>query len=77
MKTFLLVATLGGLLVLTLVGSSFIWWSMGGIDISLHGMIALTLGCLFSLLLGGGLMFLVFYSSRRGHDDEHHRGPEM
>lgn len=77
MKTFLLIAALGGLLVLTLVGSSFVWWSMGGIDISLHGMIALTLGSLFSLLLGGGLMFLVFYSSRRGHDDEHHHGPEM
>ena len=32
--------------------------------------IALTLGVLFSLALGIGLMFLVFYSNRRGHDDE-------
>jgi hypothetical protein len=26
-------------------------------------------GILFSLLLGGGLMALVFYSSRHGYDD--------
>ncbi|NIA67615.1 hypothetical protein HBA54_03330 [Pelagibius litoralis] len=77
MKTVLLLVTLGGLLVLSLVGGLFVWWGMGGVDISLHGMIALTLGCLLSLLLGGGLMFLVFYSSRKGHDDEHHRGPEI
>ena len=76
MRTFLLIASLGGLLFLSLVGALFLWWSLGDVDISLHGMIALTLGCLVSLLLGGGLMFLVFYSSRQGHDDDHHRGPE-
>ena len=76
MKTFLLIAGLGTLLFLTLVSALFLWWSLGDVDISLHGMIAIILGCLVSLLLGGGLMFLVFYSSRQGHDDEHHRGPE-
>ncbi|WP_420348080.1 hypothetical protein [Pelagibius sp.] len=77
MKTALLIAVLGGLLLVSVIGGLFVWWSLGDVDISLHGMIALTLGCLVSLLLGGGLMFLVFYSSRRGHDDDHHRGPEM
>ena len=76
MKTFLLIAGLGVLLFLSLMTAFFLWWSLGEVDISLHGMIALALGCLFSLLLGGGLMFLVFYSSRHGHDDDHHRGPE-
>ena len=30
-------------------------------------------GILFSLLLGGGLMALVFYSSRHGYDDDANR----
>ena len=28
------------------------------------------LGALLSLALGGGLMFLVFFSSRHGHDED-------
>ncbi|GBD41976.1 hypothetical protein HRbin39_01363 [bacterium HR39] len=35
----------------------------------LHGWIALALGALVTLLLGGGLMALVFHSARRGYDD--------
>jgi hypothetical protein len=34
-----------------------------------HFYIAMTLGVVFSLAVGIGLMALVFYSSRRGHDD--------
>ena len=34
-----------------------------------HFYIAMTLGVVFSLLVGIGLMALVFYSSRSGHDD--------
>jgi cation transporter-like permease len=34
-----------------------------------HFYIAMTLGVVFSLLVGIGLMALVFYSSRRGHDE--------
>ena len=37
---------------------------------SLHGYIALGLGVGLSILLWVGLMALVFYSSRRGYDDE-------
>ncbi len=37
--------------------------------LSLHGWIALGLGTALSLLLGGGLMALVFYSARTGYDD--------
>ena len=32
-------------------------------------MVAMTLGIVFSLIVGIGLMALVFYSSRRGHDE--------
>lgn len=36
---------------------------------SKHGWIALGLGTFFSLLIGCGLMALMFYSSRSGHDE--------
>jgi hypothetical protein len=35
-----------------------------------HGWIALGLGTFFSILIGGGLMALMFYSNRSGYDDE-------
>jgi formate hydrogenlyase subunit 3/multisubunit Na+/H+ antiporter MnhD subunit len=31
--------------------------------------VAMTLGIIFSLVVGVGLMTLVFYSSRKGHDE--------
>jgi hypothetical protein len=76
MKTGIMIAVLAAFLVVTLLAAIYLWWSLGDVDISLHGLIAMTLGALVSLALGGGLMFLVFYSNRRGHDDEHHRGPQ-
>jgi hypothetical protein len=36
---------------------------------SVHGWIALGLGVFFSVLIGCGLMALMFYSSRRGYDE--------
>lgn len=33
------------------------------------GTIAMTLGVLFTIVVGVGLMGLIFYSSRRGYDD--------
>ena len=37
-----------------------------------HGWIALILGAAFSVIVGVGLMALVFYSSRRGYDEPTH-----
>lgn len=37
--------------------------------ISVHGWIAMGVGAFFSLLIGCGLMWLSFYSSRAGFDD--------
>jgi len=34
-----------------------------------HGYIALTIGVVMSVLVGVGLMVLLFYSSRRGYDE--------
>jgi len=75
MKTAAVIAILAFFLLVTLLAGIYLWWSLSDVDISLHGVLALTLGSVLSLALGGGLMFLVFYSNRRGHDDEHHRGP--
>jgi hypothetical protein len=40
---------------------------------SLHGLVALTLGAVATFALGAGLMALVFFSNRRGYDDRAHR----
>lgn len=66
MKTFLLIAFWGAILMAVAV------WTFSGFDgsqMSIHGWIALALGSVLSLVVGVGLMALVFYSARRGYDD--------
>jgi hypothetical protein len=51
-----------------------VWWDWSvfaeiGIDMPTAGWVALIIGVVFSIVVGCGLMFLVFYSSRRGYDD--------
>ncbi|MBL8687817.1 MAG: hypothetical protein JNL04_01885 [Rhodospirillaceae bacterium] len=48
---------------------------MDAVQIGVHGWIALILGVIFSLGVGGGLMALVFVSSRRGYDEKAHLAP--
>lgn len=62
-------------LLLLLLGATagVAWWAwmeMGTVDIGLHGMIALLAGSAAAFLLGVGLMFLVYYSHKKGFDDE-------
>jgi hypothetical protein len=45
------------------------WNSAGDVEMSRHGWIAMGLGTVFSIVIGCGLMALMFYSSRSGHDD--------
>ncbi|MBL8536010.1 MAG: hypothetical protein JNM59_01260 [Hyphomonadaceae bacterium] len=66
MKAFLLTAALGGLLAAVLFGVLVDWDASA---ISLHGWIAMIAGTVLSLLVGGGLMALVFHSARQGYDD--------
>ena len=70
MKTTLAVVVLLGFLVLAVYVSARVWTGLGEVEMSGGGIAALVLGTLFTLALGGGLMFLVFYSSRHGHDDD-------
>jgi hypothetical protein len=65
----LLVVALFGLLALAVWFAAAAWTHLGGDAIPFYGYIAIVGGVLFSLLIGGGLMALVFYSSRHGYDD--------
>jgi hypothetical protein len=49
------------------------WWGLNqlsDVEMGPHGYIALGLGVVVSLALGVGLMWLVFYSNRRGYDEQ-------
>lgn len=67
-----------GLIVIALMallgGSLFyaygIWTALGTADMPGWIYLAMAGGVIFSLLVGGGLMALMFYSSRAGYDDE-------
>ena len=65
----LLFISLFGLLAVAVwfAGSAFVHF--GGEPIPIYGYVAIAGGVIFSLLVGGGLMALVFYSSRHGYDD--------
>jgi len=45
------------------------WLSLSGPPMPTTGYVALALGVIFSLLVGFGLMALLFYSSRHGYDE--------
>jgi hypothetical protein len=44
-------------------------WTSVDVEMSIHGYIAMILGIVFSLMIGCGLMALMFYSSCRGYDE--------
>jgi hypothetical protein len=47
---------------------SFWGWSLTDAQIDTNGYIALVLGVVLSMVLGGGLMALLFWSNRKGYD---------
>jgi len=65
----LLVIALLALLAFALWFAASAWVHLAGDEIPLYGYLAIAGGVLFSLLVGGGLMALVFYSNRHGYDD--------
>jgi hypothetical protein len=73
MRALLTVALLVGLLGATAGVAIWAWQEMGEVEISRHGLIALGLGALVTFALGAGLMTLVFFSNRRGYDDQAYR----
>ena len=72
MRKLGIVVLMGSLLAL--LGASLwyafgLWFALEDADIPVGLYVAMVLGSLFSLLVGGGLMALVFYSSRHGYDE--------
>jgi hypothetical protein len=68
MKSVFVVLALLALLAVTLGWAVYAWNSID-VEMSVHGYVAMILGIVFSLIVGCGLMALVFYSSRHGYDD--------
>lgn len=67
---WLVIAGLVAVLAATAFGVWRAWIGLPGATISGPGLIAMALGAGATVLLGIGLMALVFISSRRGFDDE-------
>jgi hypothetical protein len=65
----LIVIALMALLAASLYYAYGIWTTLGAADMPGWIYAAMAGGIVFSLLVGGGLMGLVFYSSRAGYDD--------
>lgn len=65
----ILLVVFGAVLILTGVWGFSVWSASSGVEMGKHGWIALGLGTFFSLLIGCGLMALMFFSSRSGHDE--------
>jgi hypothetical protein len=68
-KLTLLVVALGGILIAAILLSVRVWFGMDA-QMTGHGWFAMGLGVVLSIIVGAGLMALVFFSSRRGYDDE-------
>src|SRR4029079_15028578 len=68
MKSFFLILVLLAVLAATLWWAIYAWTSVD-VEMSIHGYIAIILGVVFSLMIGCGLMALMFYSSRHGYDE--------
>jgi hypothetical protein len=49
------------------------WVHLAGPEIPAYGWLAIAGGTFFSLLVGSGLMALLFYSNRHGYDDLNRR----
>ena len=65
-----------GLLVATIVGVYMSGTEDLASGVSGAGVLAMTLGVLFTMAIGVGLMALIFYSSRRGYDEQPSRDPD-
>ena len=68
-----LIAFFLGLLALAALYSWHVWAAMPDAQVTASGWMALALGGVFTLAVGGGLMFLVFYSARHGYDDQNEK----
>ena len=64
-----LVVALIAILAAALCYAASAWVSISGPPMPAVGYVAMALGIVFSLVIGIGLMALLFYSSRHGYDE--------
>lgn len=50
----------------------YIYGHIEGVELSGHGVAAMIVGLVFTILIGFGLMALIFFSNKHGHDDDVH-----
>jgi hypothetical protein len=72
MRYFLIGAALFGILALSIYFAVVTWIDLGEVQLGWFGWLMLVLGSALTMLLGGGLMALVFFSARHGHDQAHY-----
>jgi len=70
--TAAIVVVLLAILVAAVVFAVGAWTKVSGPPMPAAGYIAMALGGGFSLIIGCGLMALLFYSSRHGYDEPSH-----
>jgi hypothetical protein len=71
MRVALILAPIFALLAGSIWFAGYAWNTLGegGDPLPTYGYVAMAGGILFSVLIGCGLMALVFYSSRHGYDE--------
>ncbi len=62
------IVVLVGFLAAAIAYAVHAWNAMAGVGISTAGWVAMILGVVVTTAVGGGLMALVFYSSRNNYD---------
>ena len=71
MKNILLLIVIASCaLVIITVFAINLWLQMSDVQISYNGLVAIFVGAFFTILLGAGLMSLVFFSARHGFDEQ-------
>jgi hypothetical protein len=72
MDRWLVIGALLGLLGLAL-WAAYRQWILVDVDVPAWAWLSVGLGVFLTILVGGGLMALIFYSSRKGYDEPPHK----
>jgi hypothetical protein len=72
MDRWLVIGALLGLLGIAL-WAAYRQWILVEVDVPTWAWVSMGVGAGLSILVGGGLMALIFYSSRKGYDEPPHK----
>jgi len=75
-RSQVVLAAVAGVIALSLlVIGVYAWMALGDTGMTASGYLAVVLGALGTIGLGGGLMALLFYSNRAGYDERAGKSP--